>query len=54
MTNMMAKKNKRRSVKVRRSVDDKVFYAISYSIVIFLTLIVLYPLIYILSCSFSL
>ena len=37
----------------RRSTDDKVFYAISYTIVGILTLLVLYPLIYILSCSFS-
>ncbi|MBO4883960.1 MAG: carbohydrate ABC transporter permease [Clostridia bacterium] len=40
-------------MKLRRSTDDKVFYAISYAVVILLTLLVLYPLIYILSCSFS-
>ncbi|MBE5782499.1 MAG: carbohydrate ABC transporter permease [Clostridiales bacterium] len=40
-------------VKVKRSTDDKIFFAISGVIIGFLTLIVLYPLIYILSCSFS-
>lgn len=39
--------------KIRHSKDDQIFFAFSYFIVIFLTLIVLYPLIYILSCSFS-
>lgn len=39
--------------KVQLSRDDRVFYAVSHCIVIFLTLIVLYPLIYILSASFS-
>lgn len=40
-------------IKPKLSTDDKIFYVISYAIVGFLTLIVLYPLIYILSCSFS-
>ena len=44
--------SKRRSGPVR-SRDDKVFYTFSYIIVLLLTLAVLYPLIYILSCSFS-
>ena len=39
--------------RIRHSKDDKVFFAVSYFIVILLTLLVLYPLIYILSCSFS-
>ena len=39
--------------KVHLSRDDRIFYGVSHFIVIFLTLIVLYPLIYILSCSFS-
>ena len=39
--------------RVRRSTDDKIFYAVSYAIVGILTLLVLYPLIYIVSCSFS-
>ncbi|MBQ9325647.1 MAG: carbohydrate ABC transporter permease [Clostridia bacterium] len=42
-----------RKNRVRRSADDRIFYAVSYVILGFLTLIVLYPLIYILSCSFS-
>lgn len=40
-------------IKPKLSRDDKIFYAFSYGIVTLLTLIVLYPLIYILSCSFS-
>ena len=39
--------------RVRRSRDDRIFYAVSYGVVILLTLIVLYPLVYIVSCSFS-
>lgn len=38
---------------VRRSRDDKLFYSIGYAFVILLTLIVLYPLIFIVSASFS-
>lgn len=38
---------------VQRSRDDKLFYSISYAFVILLTLIVLYPLIFIVSASFS-
>ena len=44
----MAKKNK-----IKLSTEDKIFYAICYSIVIILTLIVLYPIIYVISASFS-
>lgn len=38
---------------VQRSRDDKLFYSISYAFVILLTLIVLYPLIFIVSALFS-
>lgn len=38
---------------VQRSRDDKLFYSIGYAFVILLTLIVLYPLIFIVSASFS-
>ena len=38
---------------VQRSRDDKLFYSISYAFAILLTLIVLYPLIFIVSASFS-
>ena len=40
-------------MKVKKSREDKIFYAVSYTFVILLTVIVLYPLILILSCSFS-
>ena len=40
-------------IKPKLSTDDKIFYVVSYAIVGLLTLIVLYPLVYILSCSFS-
>ena len=39
--------------KIRLGKEDKIFYTICYSIVIVLTLIVLYPIIYIVSASFS-
>ena len=39
--------------KVKMSVNNKIYFTIVYSILIFLLLIVLYPLIYILSASFS-
>jgi putative aldouronate transport system permease protein len=39
--------------KIRHSREDKVFYAIVYTIVTLLTLAVFYPLIYIVACSFS-
>ncbi|MGI6671506.1 MAG: carbohydrate ABC transporter permease [Christensenellales bacterium] len=39
--------------KIRFSPGDKLFYAFSYAIVTFSALIVLYPLIYIISASFS-
>lgn len=38
---------------VQRSKDDKLFYSIGYAFVILLTLVVLYPLIFIVSASFS-
>ena len=40
-------------VQVKRSKDDQIFFLVSHIIVILLTLIVLYPLIYIISSSFS-
>lgn len=48
-----AKSIGRHPMRPKLSTDDRVFYTVSYVIVIFLTLIVLYPLVYILSCSFS-
>ena len=42
-----------KSVQVKRSKDDQIFFLVSHIIVILLTLIVLYPLIYIISSSFS-
>lgn len=39
--------------KIKLGKEDKIFYTICYSIVIVLTLIVLYPIIYIVSASFS-
>lgn len=39
--------------RISRSMDDRVFYGICYAFAILLTLLVLYPLIYIVSCSFS-
>ena len=39
--------------RISRSIDDRVFYGICYAFAILLTLLVLYPLIYIVSCSFS-
>ena len=38
---------------IKLSKDDKIFYIISYTLVTLLTLIVLYPIIYIISASFS-
>jgi multiple sugar transport system permease protein/putative aldouronate transport system permease protein len=38
---------------IQRSAGDRVFFAVSYSVVTLLTLIVLYPLVFILSASFS-
>ena len=40
-------------MKVKRSTGDKVFDIVNYTFLIFLTLIVLYPLVYVLSASFS-
>lgn len=42
-----------KSKRISRSMDDRVFYGICYAFAILLTLLVLYPLIYIVSCSFS-
>lgn len=39
--------------KVKGSLGDRIFLYIVYALVIFITLIVLYPLIYVISCSFS-
>ena len=39
--------------KVRGSLGDRIFLCIVYALVFAVTLIVLYPLIYIVSCSFS-
>ena len=44
---------KGRPVKVRRGMDDRIFYAVAYAFVTLLMLSVAYPLIYILSASFS-
>ena len=38
---------------IRHSAGDRVFYVIVYAIITILCIVVLYPLIYILSCSFS-
>ena len=42
-----------KAMKVKRSTGDKVFDIVNYTFLIFLTLIVLYPLVYALSASFS-
>ena len=44
---------KPKQTKIRLSTGEKIFYASSYALVTFLALIVLYPLIYIVSASFS-
>jgi len=41
------------SLKVKLSTADKVYYSIVYSVIIFLTILVLYPLIFVVSSSFS-
>ena len=51
MNTAMLRTSKRN--KIVRSMDDRIFYAFSYGIVILLTLVVLYPLIYVVSASFS-
>lgn len=43
----------RKTRKISHSGDDRIFYILCYAFCILLTLTVLYPLIYILSCSFS-
>lgn len=47
------RRNSSRAEKVRLSSGDKVFYTITYAFIILVTIVVLYPLIYILSASFS-
>lgn len=42
-----------KAMTVKRSTGDKVFDIVNYTFLIFLTLIVLYPLVYVLSASFS-
>ena len=42
-----------KAMKVKRSTGDKVFDIVNYTFLIFLPLIVLYPLVYVLSASFS-
>ena len=42
-----------KKTKVRLCRSDRIYYALSYAIVALLTLSVLYPLIYIVSASFS-
>ena len=44
---------RRRKNKVRNSLDDRIYYVFCYAFCILLTLLVLYPLIYVVSCSFS-
>ena len=39
--------------KIQYSTSEKVFYAITYTIITLLMLVVLYPLIYVVACSFS-
>lgn len=43
----------KRSTAIKHSTSDRVFYTITYTIITLLTICVLYPLIYILSSSFS-
>ena len=44
---------RRRKNKVRNSLDDRIYYVFCYAFCILLTLLVLYPLIYVVSCSVS-
>lgn len=44
---------KKRSTKVRISKEDKILYAIAYTILILLLIVILYPIIFIVSSSFS-
>lgn len=46
----IARKNRRG---IRSSVGDRVFYAVIYTLLTLFTLAVVYPLVYIVSCSFS-
>lgn len=39
--------------KIQLATSEKVFYAVAYTVIVFLILIVIYPLIYIVSASFS-
>lgn len=47
----MFRKNK--NAKVKTGLDDKIFYAFSYILIAILTIIVLYPMVYVISSSFS-
>jgi len=49
----MAIKQKRRSTKIGLCREDKIMYAVVNSIMILVLIAVLYPLIYVVSCSFS-
>lgn len=49
----MKAKKKNVQNKIKLSMDDRIFYIVSYTIVALLTLIVLYPVLYIVSASFS-
>ena len=44
---------KKKTTVIRDSVEDRIMYAIVYIIMIVFAIIVLYPLIYVVSCSFS-
>ena len=46
-------KNRKTLRKIKTGKEDRVFYTIVYSVVIILTLLVLYPIIYVISASFS-
>lgn len=46
-------KDKKTPRKIKTGKEDRLFYAIVYGVVIILTLIVLYPIIYVISASFS-
>ena len=39
--------------KIKYSASEKIFYTITYTIITLLMLVVLYPLIYVVACSFS-
>ena len=49
----MSRKEKCSPRKVKLGREDKIFYTICYTIIIILTILVLYPIVYIVSASFS-